>query len=74
MKPITGPAPSAIDATEASIEADFWRELAQIEAESIGWHALDDGAYLHIGSDQPVIEVTGQATAAMASANVLWMV
>jgi hypothetical protein len=47
MKPISGPAPLA------AIEADFWRELAEIEAESIGWHALDDGAYLHIGSDHP---------------------
>lgn len=67
MKPVTGPAP-------ASIEADFWRELAEIEAESIGWQALGDGAYLHLGSDQPVIEITGQATAAMATANVLWVV
>jgi hypothetical protein len=71
MKPVTGSAPSA---TEASIEADFWRELAQIEAESIGWHALDDGAYLHIGSDQLVVEITGVATAAMACSNVLWLV
>ena len=68
MKPITGPAPLA------AIEADFWRELAEIEAESIGWHALDDGAYLHIGSDHPVVEITGTATAAMTGANVLWVV
>jgi hypothetical protein len=67
MKPVTGPAP-------ASIEADFWRELAEIEAESIGWQALGDGAYLYLGSDQPVIEITGAATAAMASSNVLWLV
>ena len=66
MKPITGPAP-------ASIEADFWRELAEIEAESIGWQALEEGAYLHIGSERPVIEITGQATAAMAGVNVLWL-
>lgn len=71
MKPVTGPAPST---TEANIEADFWRELAQIEAESIGWHVLGDGAYLHIGSDHPVVEITGAATAAMAGANVLWLV
>jgi hypothetical protein len=71
MKPVTGPVTAA---TEASIEADFWRELAAIEAESIGWHALDDGAYLHIGSVQHVIEITGAATAAMAGTNVLWLV
>lgn len=66
MNAITSPA-------AVSIEADFWRELAEIEIESIGWHALGDGAYLHIGSDQPVIEITGQATAAMATTNVLWL-
>jgi hypothetical protein len=67
MKPVTGPAP-------ASIEADFWRELAEIEAESIGWQALGDGAYLHLGAERSEIEITGQATAAMAGVNVLWLV
>lgn len=31
------------------IEADFWRELQEIEAESIGWLPLESGAYLHVG-------------------------
>ena len=31
------------------IEADFWRELKEIEAESIGWIPLEPGAYLHVG-------------------------
>ena len=31
-----------------SIEEDFWAELAQIEAESIGWIALDESAYIHL--------------------------
>ncbi len=70
MKPVTGPASEALD---ANTEADFWRELAQIEAESIGWYAIDEGCYLHVGSDAPVIEVVGIATAAMAGANVLWL-
>ena len=34
------------------VEADFWAELAQIQAESIGWIPLDEGAYLHLGSDE----------------------
>ena len=34
-----------------SIEADFWRELAEIEAESIGWLPLEPGAYLHVSDD-----------------------
>ena len=36
----------------ADIEADFWRELAQIEAESIGWQPLAPGAYLHVSDEQ----------------------
>lgn len=39
-----------------TIEADFWRELAEIEAESIGWIPLEPGAYLHV-SDANATEV-----------------
>ena len=56
-----------------SIEEDFWAELAQIQTESIGWLPLDEGAYLHIGSDEPVIQVVGIAKAEMVSSNVLWL-
>lgn len=56
-----------------SIEEDFWAELAQIQTESIGWIPLDEGAYLHIGSDEPVIHVVGIAKAEMAASNVLWL-
>lgn len=35
--------------TAEAIEADFWRELKEIEAESIGWLPLAPGAYLHVG-------------------------
>ena len=56
-----------------SIEEDFWAELAQIQTESIGWLPLDEGAYLHIGSDEPVIQVVGIAKAEMAASNVLWL-
>lgn len=38
------------------IEADFWEELAQIQAESIGWMPLEAGAYLHV-SDENATEV-----------------
>jgi len=47
--------------------------LAQIQAESIAWIPLDEGAYLHIGADQPVIQVVGIAKAEMAASNVLWL-
>jgi hypothetical protein len=56
-----------------NIDQDFWLELAQIQAESIGWIPLDEGAYLHVGSDAPVIQVVGIAKAEMASGNVLWL-
>jgi len=57
-----------------SIEDDFWAELAQIQAESIGWIPLDEGAYLHVGSDEPVIQVVGIPKEEMAGGNVLWLV
>jgi hypothetical protein len=66
MKPITAPSPD-------QIEADFWRELAEIEAESIGWLPLAPGCYMHVGSEAPVVEVVGMATAAMIGTNVLWL-
>ena len=57
-----------------SIEQDFWAELAQIQAESIGWIPLDEGTYLHVGSDAPVIQVVGIAKEEMAGSNVLWLI
>jgi len=56
-----------------SIEQDFWAELTQIQVESIGWIPLDEGAYLHVGSDDAVIQVVGIAKVEMACSNVLWL-
>jgi hypothetical protein len=56
-----------------SIEVDFWLELAQIEAESIGWTPLYEGAYLDIGSEEPVIQVVGVPKSKMAGSNVHWL-
>ena len=33
------------------LQADFLRELAEIEAESLGWQPLEPGAYLHVGDE-----------------------
>jgi len=59
------------------IEEDFWAELAQIQAESIGWIPLDEGACLHLASDESsknnVIEVVGLPKPEMQSASVLWL-
>ncbi len=56
-------------------QADFQRELAEIEVESMGWQPLEQGVYLHV-SDANAAEVviTGQATTEMAGMNVLWVV
>ena len=56
-----------------NIEQDFWLELAQIQAEFIGWIPLDEGAYLHVGSDATVIQVVGIAKEEMSTSNVLWL-
>ena len=56
----------------SSKEADFQVELAQIQAESIGWISLDESAYLHIGSDTSVIEVVGIPKPDMQGSSVLW--
>jgi hypothetical protein len=56
------------------LQNDFLRELAEIEAESMGWIPLDEGAYLHLGSEDGVVEIVGLADAGMAGANVLWIV
>ena len=55
------------------IDEDFWSELAQIQAESIGWIPMDESAYLHVGSDEPVIQVVGLVKEEMAGSNVLWL-
>ena len=56
-----------------SIEEDFWSELAQIQAESISWIPIEVGAYLHVGSDESVIQVVGLVKEEMAGSNVLWL-
>lgn len=49
-------------------------DLAAIEAESIGWLPLGEGAYLHLGKpdeEEVVITVVGVPDASMAGMNVL---
>lgn len=38
------------------IATDFWAELAQLQAESIGWVPLEAGVYLHV-SDEDATQV-----------------
>jgi len=55
------------------VQNDFLRELAEIETESIGWIPLEQGAYLHVGNENGVVEIVGLADAGMAGSNVLWL-
>lgn len=55
---------------------DLKAELAAIEAESIGWLPLGEGAYLHLGKpeeEEIVITVVGVPEVGMAEMNVLWV-
>jgi len=55
-------------------ETELLAELAAIEAESIGWQPLGDGAYLHMGKpeeEEIVITVVGVPEVGMAGMNVL---
>lgn len=59
-------------ATQRSEETAQW--LAEIEAESIGWLPLGEGAYLHVGKpdeDEVVITVVGVPEAASVGQSVL---
>jgi len=50
-------------------------DLVAIEAESIGWLPLENGAYLHIGDpDERVITVVGVPDAEMVGTNVLLLI
>jgi hypothetical protein len=42
-----------------SIESDFSAELAQTQAESIGWIPLEEGVYLHISNENATKVLVG---------------
>ena len=41
------------------IESDFSTELAQIQAESIGWIPLEKGVYLHVSNENATKVLVG---------------
>ena len=66
--------PAADASTAADIEADFWRELKELETEAMGWKALGPGSYWHTGSgDDNTVEIVGLPSAGMAGAHMLWL-
>ena len=60
--------------THPLVEKDILFELAEIEVESMGWIPLEERAYLHVGTEDGVVEIVGLADAGMADSNVLWIV
>ena len=53
---------------------NFESEIQALEAESMGWVYLYEGAYLHEGSDKSgVIQVVGIAQPSMSESNILWL-
>ena len=57
-----------------SIETDFQHELAEIEAESMGWTPLEPGVYLHVSDESSAeVLVVGLANADMQASNVVWV-
>jgi hypothetical protein len=56
------------------IETDFQRELAEIEAESMGWTPLEPGVYLHVGdANAAEVLVVGMASDVMQASTVVWL-
>ena len=58
---------------------DFLEEFNAIQAESLGWIPLAQGAYLHCAAQTDaeqvaVIQVVGQADVSMDNSHVLWLV
>ena len=52
----------------------FESDLQALEAESMGWVYLSEGAYLHEGKGESgVIQVVGIAQPSMSESNVLWL-
>ena len=68
-----------VNIVNVSHSADFLEEFKAIQAESLGWIPLAQGAYLHCAAHTDaeqvaVIEVVGQADASMVDSHVLWLV
>ena len=54
---------------------NFESDIQALEAESIGWVYLSEGAYLHEGSDKSgVIQVVGIAQPSLSESNILWLI
>ena len=58
----------------SAVEADFWAELAQIQAESMGWIPLGEGAYLHVDDENATEVLVALAGDAVLAGDVVLLV
>ena len=53
---------------------NFESDIQALEAESMGWVYLSEGAYIHEGWDKcGVIQIVGIAQTNMSESNILWL-
>ena len=65
---------SVLSLHETLSNDNFESDLQALEAESMGWVYLSEGAYLHEGAGgSGVIQVVGIAQPSMSESNILWL-
>jgi hypothetical protein len=65
---------TVLSLSETFSNDNFESDIQALEAESMGWVYLSEGAYLHEGTDKnDVIQVVGIAHPSMSESNVLWL-
>ena len=74
MKPVDKLIINTLSLSETFSNEFSQADIQALEAESMGWVYLSEGAYLHEGSDgSGVIQVVGIAHPSMSESNVLWL-
>ena len=74
MKRVDKAVDTVLSLHETLSNENFESDIQALEAESIGWVYLSEGAYLHEGSDKSgVIQVVGIAQPSMSESNILWL-
>ena len=74
MKPVDKLIINTLSLSETFSNEVSQAEIQALEAKSMGWVYLSEGAYLHEGSDgSGVIQVVGIAHPSMNESNILWL-
>ena len=74
MKRVDKAVDTVLSLHETLSNDNFESDIQALEAESMGWVYLAEGAYLHEGSDKSsVIQVVGIAQPSMNESNIHWL-